>query len=220
MDKEEEFGMDYDFMKFPVERVGHDGRSRELVDYMLGKMEEEKELNIYSPIVEGMHEEASYLASELLPEIQYMIEHIYFLDSDLNYGKQEAIYEDWLFDKIQFEAEDMNFKEFIRECDGFLSHLRVYEVLEDLVVLADEDEEIRLYVEEDIDFIELREAYDRIVESLASGDDIMGGWEDIEAENDLEERLAGLADSLADFEAYEDLYKEVSELKKSIVPII
>lgn len=217
-------------MKYNVRKENYEKRVLDLKEYAKNNgMINEKDPN-YIVWTEEMQENPEMV----LDEINNMIAHIYFDGIDFFdfpdiFEDEEQLYYDWYMNNTDLGG---SFTSFITECDGFLSHLRVREILEIISNISNENEFVLEYVNNNNNFKKLKENYEEIMKEFANEDfnynenspswsEPYFNWEYLEIHyGSLRKSLEEFSNDISNFKGCQELSVEIKELKECIIPMI
>lgn len=219
-------------MKYNVNTENYKKRFYDLVYYMDNNSEL---ISIDDSILEIMSEETMQSASVLYDEIDKMISFLYFDEQnyafghciDLEFEGEEDIYFDWFYGYLLGRSIDMSFRIFIRECDGFLSYLRIREILENLKDMSEKDNSVKEYIRKNDNFSILKNDCDYIIKGFTSQDNDNypnwskanndeTQWEKIEQTYCISKKIENLLKDISVFLESKDFSIELKELKNTI----
>lgn len=222
--------MEY-IMGYNVKKEGFEKRCNDLVTY-LDDSGKTKTTNL---IINTVDEEVRYSGNKMMDEVHDLISMVYtedILDKD--------IYYDWTFNYLYDAILTFDFQNFVLECDGFFSHLAIFEILELLDEMAEEDKNINEYILKNTKFIKLNNMYKEIINVLTSDPNESASawvmhrekdgysfkaingegtkWGKLEKHYHLESLIDRVADDIFEFNKCKEISEDLKELKNSILP--
>lgn len=222
-------------MKYNVSSENFKVRFYDLVSYM----DISDLICIDDSILDIMSEETMQSASVLYDEIDNMISFLYFDERtyafghciDLEFEGEEDIYFDWFYGYLLGKSIDMSFRILIRECDGFLSYLRIREILENLNDMSEKNDSIKEYIKHNQNYSILKKDCEYIMKGFSSeehdnypnwsklnNDETQ--WKVIEETYFISEKIEKLLKDISVFHESKDLSIELKEIKNTITSLI